>query len=219
MTAFSSACESIDEELRSDTSLKVRPRGIDIAMLPAVRALLESGVDPTADQDGLKKKLLRMLLPAIRKWSSGAVEELELIAREQLDLPPLSKPSHHPCVIFKCKMCSRSVKSQSRLTFDKALSHDHLYTKEREDERGNGVEMSTYDKLVRRYHMRPRNIRVLQVDVTVSRRVENLIRRMGQNPSRVTDDELRRSTVKVVCGLCRPQVATRMDFDDAVRRM
>ena len=61
----------------------------------------------------------------------------------------------------------------------------------------------------------PRDIQVLRVDVKLSRKVENLIRRMGRNPDRVTYDELRHSTVKVVCGLCPPQA---MDFEYAVRR-
>jgi hypothetical protein len=105
--------------------------------------------------------------------------------------------------------------------FDDALTHHHLYEEKRgEEQRGNTHTMSPYDKFkfAMGYDTHPRDIQVLRVDVPVSRRVENLIRRMGQSPIRFTYDELRHSTVKAVCGLCRPQVATRMDFEHAVRR-
>jgi hypothetical protein len=184
-------------------------------MLPVVPLMFESNINYEMSRNNLKE-LLRVLPRAIRKWSSDAVEELEQFARVQLDLSPLSKPSRLPSVIFRCRSCIRRGR---RLRFDEALSHKHLYKEQRnEDQRKNTREMSSYDESVMRYGKHPWNIQVLRVDVPVSRRVENLIRRMGQNPNRVTYDEVRHSTVKVVCGLCRPRVATRMDFEHAVRR-
>ena len=218
-STFTSASRSVLQELRSDTSLKVRPQGIDLAVLPAVPLMCESNINSDTSHDDMKKALFRMLPRAIRKWSSDAVEELEQFARNQLGLPPLSKPSRLPSVIFLCKACSRQRSRCPRFGFDEALSHQHLYKEKRQDyQRDNTREMSSYDKFVMGYATHPRDIKVLQVDVTVSRRVENLIRRMGQNPSRVTYDDLRRSAVNVVCGLCSPQDATRMDFEHAVRR-
>ena len=220
VSTFLSASQSIQLELGNDTSLKVQPRGIDIAMLPAVRSMFESHINSEMSYDNLKKKLFRVLLRAAGKWSSDAVEELEQFAREQLGLSPLSKPSRLPSVIFQCRSCFRGGRRRERLMFDEALSHRHLYKEQRnEEQREDTREMSSYDRFVMMYGTHPRDIQVLRVDVPVSRRVENLIRRMGQNPNRVTYDELRRSTVNVVCGLCRSQAATtRMDFEHAVGR-
>ena len=103
------------------------------------------------------------------------------------------------------------------MRFDEALHHHHLYEELRKEDRENTGKMTFYDKFVMRDGTHPRDIHVLQVDVPISRRVENLIRKIGQNPNMVTYGELRRSTVKVVCGLCRPEVATRMNFGYAVR--
>ena len=219
MSIFTSAYQSIQQDL-SDSSLKVQPRGIDIAMLPAVSSMFESNINSGIGPDNQKKQFLRMLSPAIRKWSSDAVEELEHFAREQLGLPPRSKPSRIPSVIFQCKLCSWRGPRHQRFRFDEALSHHHLYEEKRRRQRGNTCEMTPYDKFksVMGHDTHPRDIRVLRVDVPVSRRVENLITRMGQNPNRVTYDELRHSTVKVVCGLCPPQVEARVDFEHAVRR-
>ena len=66
--------------------------------------------------------------------------------------------------------------------------------------------MSLYDRFLMGHDTHPRDIQVLRVDVKLSRKVEDLIRRMGRNPDRVT---------YVVCGLCPPQA---MDFEHAVRR-
>ncbi|KAF8546172.1 hypothetical protein OG21DRAFT_1502041 [Imleria badia] len=220
MDTFTSVSQTVQQELKRDSSLKIQPRGIDIAMLPAVRSVLESNSNSDMsdhNHDDLKKKLFRVLPPAIKKWSSDAVEELEQFAREELSLPPLSKPSRLLSVIFRCKVCSRNFRRHQRLRFDEVLSHHHLYEEKPEGKSENTGEMALHDTLVMGYHTYHRNIQVLRVDVTVSRRVENLVRRMGQNPSRVTYDELRHSTVKVICGLCRPQVATRMNFEQAVR--
>lgn len=218
MVTFTTTSRSVRQELERDTSLKVQPLDIDIAMLPAVQSMLESALNSDISQDNLEKKLLRVLPRAIRKWSSDAVQELEQVALEQLCLPPSSKPSNLPWVIFRCKARSRSCRQ--RLKFDEALSHDHLYREKREEEgkdkREKTDEISAYDTFIMGFSLRPRNIQGLQIDVTASRRVENLVRRMGQNPSRVTYDELRRSTVEVVCGLCNPKDSMRMNFEDAV---
>ncbi|KAG8217806.1 hypothetical protein J3R82DRAFT_5970 [Butyriboletus roseoflavus] len=189
MNVFGSVLVSIQQALGGDTSLKVRPSWIDVAMLPAVRSLVESN-NPDMSYDDLKTKFSRVLPPAIRKWSSNAVEELEQLARKELGLLPLSKPSCLPSIIFRCKVCHH------RFRFDNALSHQHLY-KEKRKEPKNICEMSPYDKLLIRHDIHPRNTQVLRVDFTVSRRVENLVRRVGQNPSRVTYHELCHSTVKV----------------------
>lgn len=215
-TTFAGVFSYIQETLRSDTSLKVRPREIDIANLPAVRSVLESYLNSDVSQDGLEKKLPRVLPRAIRKWSSNAVQELEQLAREQLCLPPLSKPSCLSWVIFLCKACSRNCRQ--RLMFDEALSHHHLYRATYREDKHTRKEIGEYDKFIMEYPTHPWNIQDLRVDVKVSRRVENLVRRMGQNPSRVTYDELCYSTVEVVCGLCNSQAATRMDFGVAVCR-
>ena len=201
---------------RHDTSLKVQPRGIDVAMLPPVPSMFESHINSDMGYDDLKKKLSRVLPRAIRKWSSNAVEELEQLAREQLDLSRLSKPSRLPFVIFQCRSCFRRGPRRQRLRFDEALHHHHLYEELRKEDRENTGKMTFYDKFVMRDGTHPRDIHVLRVDVPISRRVENLIRKIGQNPNMVTYGELRRSTVKVVCGLCRPEVATRMNFGYAV---
>lgn len=216
MNVFSAVLPNIQEELKRDTSIKVQPSWLDIAMLPAVRSVVESNInlDATCDSDDLKKKFARVLPSAIKKWSSNTVEELEQFARKQLGLPPLSKPSCFPSVIFRCKVC------RHRFGFDEALSHQHLYKERHAGDRPEiNCNMTPYDKLLIHHHVHPRNTQVLRVDVTISRRVENLVRRIGQNPSRITYQELRHSTVKVVCGLCRPDVATRMNFEHAVRRI
>lgn len=211
---------SLQQELKNDTSLKVQPRAIDVAMLPALRSVLENNSNSDMsdhDYDELKNKLFRVLPPAIRKWSSDVVEELEQFAREQLSLPPLSKPSRLPSVIFRCTVCARSFRHHQRFRFEEVLFHQHLYKEKPKDDKEYTGEMTLHDKLVMGQRTHPWSIQALRVDVIVSRRVENLIKRMGQNPSRVTYDELRHSTVKVMCGLCRPQVATRMNFEQAVR--
>ncbi|KAN0076990.1 hypothetical protein V8E55_010845 [Tylopilus felleus] len=158
----------------------------------SLKSMLESALNSDISQDNLEKKLLRVLPRAIRKWSSDAVQELEQ---------------------------ARSRSCRQRLKFDEALSHDHLYREKREEEgkdrREKTDEISAYDTFIMGFSLRPRNIQGLQIDVTASRRVENLVRRMGQNPSRVTYDELRRSTVEVVCGLCNPKDSMRMNFEDA----
>ena len=197
--------------------MKVQPRVVDIAMLPPVPSMFESYISSDISHDGLKE-LSRVLPRAIRKWSSNAVEELEQFTRGQLDLSPLSKPSRLPSVIFRCRSCFRRGPRGQRLRFDEALCHHHLYEKLSKEDRENTGKMTPYDKFVMRDGTHPRDIHVLRVDVPVSRRVENLIRRMGQNPNSVTYDELRYSTVKVVCGLCRPEVAAGMNFEYAVRR-
>ena len=90
---------------------------------------------------------------------------------------------------FLCKACSRN--HHLRLRFDEALSHHHVYKdKHEEDEVEETGEMSVYDRLLMWYDTHPRDIQTLRVDVTASRGVENLIERMGQNPSKVTYDEL-----------------------------
>ncbi|KAF8557232.1 hypothetical protein OG21DRAFT_1482329 [Imleria badia] len=215
---FTSISLSALQELRSDT-LMVQPRLIDIAMSPAVRSVLEGrtiSYMSDDDDDDLKKKLFHVLPPAIRKWSSDAVEELEQFAREELNLPRSSKPSRLPSVIFRCQVCFPNFRRHQRFSFEEALSHHHLHkAKSEDDDREHIGEMSFYDKYVMGCRTYPRNIQALRVDVPASRRVDNLVRRMGQNPSRVTHDELRHSTVKAVCGLCRPQVATRMNFEQA----
>ena len=221
MRTFESVSLGIHEERRSDTPLKVQPRWIDIVMTPAARLVLESDISFDTNVEVLETKFLRVLPPAIRKWNSDAVEKLEQLAREKLGLPPRSKPHCLPSVIFRCKACVREKsKSRQRLVFDNALSHHHLYQDRRkEDQREDTDEMSPFDKLVMRCRTYARNIHVLRVDVAASGRVENLIRRIGQNPNRVTYEELCRSTVKVVCGLCQPHAATRLDFELAVRRI
>jgi len=221
MWTFDSVSLRTHEGHRHDTSLKVQPRWIDIVMTPAARMVLESNINFDTNVEVLKKKFLRVLPAAIRTWRSDAVEKLEHLAREQLGLPPRSKPHCLPSVIFRCKVCVReNSKSRGRLRFGKALSHHHLYQDRREeDKRRDNDEMSPFDELVMRCRTYARNIHVLRVDVAASGRVENLIRRIGQNLNRVTYEELCRSTVKVVCGLCRPHVATRLDFEHAVRRI
>ena len=211
---------TIQREYRSDASLKVLPEWIDIIMTPATRLVLESNIDLDTNVGVLKKKFRRVLPDVIRKWSSDAVQKLEQLAREQLGLPPRSKPCCLPSVIFRCKACVREKsKSRRRLRFDDALSHRHLYRDRRKEEKREATdEMSLSDKLAMRGRIYARNIHVLRVDVAASGRVENLIRVIGQNPSRVTYEGLCRSTIQVVCGLCQPQVATRLDFKHAVRR-
>ena len=203
-------------ELASDPSLKVHPREIDIAMLPAVQSLLESAIDSDMSQEDLKERLLCILPPLIRKWSSEAVQELEQVVREQLRLPLLSQPSLL-WVIFWCEACSQNCRK--RLRFDEALSHHHLY-KEKcvEEDKDTREETGAYDKFIMEYSTHPWNIQDLRVDVNASRRVGSLVRSMGHDPSQVTYDELRRSIVEVICGLCNPQDATRMKFEDAVCR-
>lgn len=185
---------------------------IDIATLPAVRSVVESNINSNMSHDDLKTKFFRVLHLAMRKWSSNAVEELEQFARKELALPPLLKPSYLPSVIFRCRVCHR------RLRFDKALSHLHLYnTKSKRPK--NIRTMSAYDQYLIGCDIHPRNLQVLRVDITVSRRVENLVRRIGQNPNRITYHKLCHSTVRVICGLCRPEVATSMNFARAVCRI
>jgi hypothetical protein len=200
--------------------MKVQPREIDIVLLPAVELMFKRDIDSDMSHDNLTKKFSRVLPRAIRKWSSDAVEELEQFARDQLGLSPLSTPSRIPSVIFRCRTCSRQGPCGKRLTFDEALFHHHLYDlKHKGLQRGGTREMSSYDQFLTEltHSSRTRDIKVLRVDVTISRKVENLIRRMGQNPDRVTYNELRHSTIKVLCSLCPPQVAS-MDFEHAVRR-
>ncbi|KAI9571240.1 hypothetical protein HD554DRAFT_2169086 [Boletus coccyginus] len=220
MSTFNSVSLRIYQEHRSDTPLKVQPRWIDIVMAPAARLVSESNINLDTNIEALQKKFLRVLPAAIRKWSSDAVEKLEQLARDQLGLPPLSKPYCHPSVIFRCKACVRENSKNPRLRFDDALSHHHLYRDRlqvQEEKKEDTDEMTSFDKLVKRCGTYGRNIHVLRVDVAASGRAENLIRRIGQNPSRVTYEGLCRSTVKVVCSLCRPTVATRLDFKDAFK--
>ena len=175
-------------------------------MLPAVPSMFERNINSDMSLDSLKKKFSRVLPRAIRKWSSDAVEELEQFSREQLGLSPQSKPSRIPYVIFRCRTCARWGPGSQRFRFDEALSHQHLYKeKSKGGPRGGTREMSLYDRFPMGHDTHPRDIQVLRVDVKLSRRVENLIRRMGRNPDRVT---------YVVCGLCPPA----MDFEYAVRR-
>jgi len=212
-----STIQNIRQELVKDPAVKVKPETVDITMLPVVRSMLESNIHPdvTLDdlklvscmEDDMKKKLFRVVSQGIRKWSSDVVEELESVARERLNLTPLLKPTHLPPAIFCCKRCTH------RLVFDEALSHRHLY-KERRHGKRNTSDMSIHERLLTEYEWKlPRDIDILRIDVRASRRVENLIRRMGKNPNTVTYGELYRSTVKVACSLCRSP--TNMDFETA----
>ncbi|KAI9571239.1 hypothetical protein HD554DRAFT_152106 [Boletus coccyginus] len=215
LDTFDSVRLGIQGEYKRATSLYADPRWIDIIVLPPVRSVLESNINLDTNLEDLKKKFLRALPSVIKKWSSDAVEALKQLARERMCLPPLSKPYCLPSVIFRCKKCARH--SPPGYTFDEAITHYHLYSWIRREDKRETDEMTPFDKLLMtsRCDTHGRNIHVLRVDVTASGRVENLIRRMGRHPSKVTYEELRRSTVKVVCGLCSTQDATRLNFENA----
>ncbi|KAG9318778.1 hypothetical protein JVU11DRAFT_878 [Chiua virens] len=190
-----------------DTSSSVRPKDVDVATIPAVRSVIEDHIMSNMSDWDLKTGLQPVLFNAFKNWSADAVEELKQMARKDLDFPPRSKPSSLLPVIFRCKTCHQG------LRFNDALSHEHLY--EVRPKEHSTCSLRTYERFLRGYSIYPRNTQVLQADVAASRRVENLVRQFGRNPSKVTYEELSPSTRKVVCNLCPPEVATGMIFIEA----
>ncbi|KAF9246218.1 hypothetical protein BU15DRAFT_70327 [Melanogaster broomeanus] len=205
------------QRFANDTSLKVRPHGIDVCMLPAVQKMFERGPKTELNMADLTYKPKLVLHKLVKRWSANAVDEVKKLARAELGLSPRVDPSRRISVIFQCKACCKM------LRFDEALSHPHLYkstldhlrtaTRKRSDK---ASETPSYEQLARdRYLCYPRDCNVLRPDVTVFRRINDLVEMIGYTPDTVTMDDLRHSGIKVTCGRCRQSSQRVMDIPTA----
>ncbi|KAF9237383.1 hypothetical protein BU15DRAFT_48806 [Melanogaster broomeanus] len=208
----------LDKERSNGTPLKVRPRGIDICLFPAVQKVIER-----VKFEFTMNTLAPMLPKLIRKWTTNTVKEVKRLAREQLGLSSEVDPSRHISVVFQCNTC------RTMLRFDEALSHSHLYestlgypnrssrTQKNCDEAPE-VLLSSYEKLARaHYKCLPWNCSVLRVDTTSFHRINTLITMLGYDPATVTYDDPRLSDVAVTCDGCHRSRRTVMDIRAAVR--
>jgi hypothetical protein len=209
------------QELLNGTSLEVRPRIIDICLLPSVQTIMERYPNMELTSSVLTRTLKPVLHKSIEKWSANAVNEVKGLAREQLGLRPGVDPSRHISVIFQCETCHKM------LRFDEALTHPHFSedttpdcrrtpTRKIRDKAPEGL--SSYEQLARAFFRSlPWDCSALRADAASFLRINNLVTVLGYNPATVTYDDLLLSDVKVTCNSCRSSRRMVMDIPTAVR--
>ncbi|KAF9227553.1 hypothetical protein BS17DRAFT_391696 [Gyrodon lividus] len=206
--------QPFERQLAEDISLKIRPRGIDMCMFPAVQKIVEHGPKAEPTTHCLMRKLKPVLPRLVREWSADAADAVKALARGQLGLSSRVDPSCHISVVFHCGMC------RNMLRFDEALSHPHLYRSTIDHNNSllplKAPKVPSYEQPVRDYYRcLPWDCSVLRADVTFFHRINDLVKTLGHKPETAIFDDLQLSGVKVTCDTCRQSRQTAMDFSAA----
>ncbi|KAF8559430.1 hypothetical protein OG21DRAFT_734441 [Imleria badia] len=100
--------------------LEVRPRAIDMFLLPEVRDVLENDINTEMSSETMSQKFGPLLPELMRRWCDDAVNALVSLAQQRLDPESDVDPLN---AMFRCDDCL----CQKFMSLHEALSHSHLY--------------------------------------------------------------------------------------------
>jgi hypothetical protein len=199
-------CQAFPDLSAFTTGLVFRPRIVDIALIPEVRAIIDADLKVKLTKEGLKAALTPQLPALLIRWSNALEEQVREHTRTTLKLPlGGNDPLSHPLAYFSCKNAC----CQGHFTGQWKPCSAYSYR--------SSSEAETYEsRAALAFHCEPYTISGMFNLERACAVLPDVIKLYGKDPQTTTCEELDAAPMKLWCMRCKMENQP-TSWRDAVR--